>query len=38
MEIDLSSNYLTELPKSLLDIEGLERLDLRWNHQLNIPK
>ena len=36
LELDLS-NKLKELPDSLLEIEGLERLDLRWNHELRIP-
>ncbi|KWX78120.1 hypothetical protein AMQ84_10355 [Paenibacillus riograndensis] len=26
-----------EIPESLLEIKGLERLDLCWNHELNLP-
>ncbi|UZM97526.1 hypothetical protein OL548_20510 [Lysinibacillus sp. MHQ-1] len=37
MELDVRSNDLKELPESLLAMESLERLDLRWNHELKIP-
>lgn len=48
--LDMEENQLKEIPQSLHkcqrlrrlnmrhEIAGLERLDLRWNHQLNIPK
>ncbi|MCE3200065.1 hypothetical protein [Paenibacillus sonchi] len=37
LELDLRSNHLLEIPESLLEIKGLERLDLRWDHELNPP-
>lgn len=37
IELDLRSNQLRTLPKSLLELENLQRLDLRWNHELVIP-
>jgi hypothetical protein len=34
----LRANQITELPASLARLENLEKLDLRWNKSLTIPK
>jgi len=34
----LRANQLSSLPASLAKLEYLEKLDLRWNKSLSIPK
>jgi Leucine-rich repeat (LRR) protein len=37
MYIDLRNNQLTTLPESICKLPNLEKLDLRWNHQMQRP-
>jgi hypothetical protein len=34
----LRANQLTELPADMAELPNLEKLDLRWNKSLSIPK
>jgi Leucine-rich repeat (LRR) protein len=35
--LDLRNNLFNELPESICELPALEKLDLRWNKNLNFP-
>ncbi|QOS99356.1 leucine-rich repeat domain-containing protein [Brevibacterium sp. JNUCC-42] len=38
IELDLRDNNLEKIPSSVLNLEKLEKLDLRWNKNLKVTK